>query len=248
MLNHDDEQRYNRQIILPLIGRAGQERLLKSRVLVIGAGGLGAPLLSYLAAAGVGTLGVVDGDRVERSNLGRQILFETGDIGRPKVHSAEDRVYDLNPGVQVITHPVMLDASNAEWFIAEYDLVADGCDDFATRLLVNATCHRLKKPLVSAALRGFEGQISSFLSYLGAPHPCYQCWVHSPPPHAQNCAAQGVVGALAGVMGSLQAMEVIKLLLGIGESLDGVLLRYDALQHYFTRSRLVRDPACPVCA
>lgn len=278
-------RRYARHIVLPEIGEEGQARLLKAKVLVIGAGGLGSAALSYLAAMGIGTLGVIDDDRVEMSNLQRQILHEQADIGRMKVQSAQDRIEELNPEVTVITYPFRLgdgdwglgigdlssviasdqrersnpgwiassptaprnDENKAEDIIRNYDLVIDGSDNYPTRFLLNATCYRLKKPLISAAIRAFTGQLSTFKAYLGPPHPCYQCFIPEIPPVAQNCSETGVLGALAGVMGSLQAMEAVKELLGIGESLSGKLLIVEGLSGKARTIILPREPECPVC-
>jgi adenylyltransferase/sulfurtransferase len=246
-LTHDEKRRYARHIVLESFGEAAQERLCRSSALVIGAGGLGSSSLSYLAAAGIGRLGMVDDDRVELSNLQRQILHETGDIGRPKVQSAEDRITELNPLVRVEPHALRLTEANAAELIGHYDIVLDGSDNFETRFLVNRTCHRLKKTLVSAALRGFEGQLSTFKSYLGAPHPCYQCLVPELPPVNNNCSETGVIGPLCGVLGSLQALEAIKELTGIGESLSGKLLRMEMLSLRFKIVQLPRNSNCSLC-
>jgi adenylyltransferase/sulfurtransferase len=216
-------------------------------VLVVGAGGLGSAALSYLAAAGVGHIGIVDYDRVELSNLQRQILHETADIGRLKTDSAHDRIGELNPDVRIHTHPYKLTKGTAQAIIRSYDVVVDGSDNFATRFAVNDVCHTLKKPLVSAAIRAFSGQLAVFKSYLGAPHPCYRCFVGSTPDDERGCRDVGVIGALAGIMGSLQAMEVIKELLGIGESLAGSLWLLDALTLQVRRTKIRRDPHCPCC-
>lgn len=247
-LTHDDARRYSRQTMLPEIGEAGQQRLSESKVLVIGAGGLGAAVLSYLAAAGVGTLGIADGDHVELSNLNRQIIHEHGDIGRLKVESAADRISELNPDIRVDVYPRRITAENAASYIRNYDLVVDGCDNFQTRFVVHEACLQLKKPLVSAAVRGWSGQISTFKAYLGGAHPCYRCLVPDIPPQPNNCSETGVIGPLVGVMGSMQAVEAIKELLGAGESLSGQLVRYDALSGQFSKTLLKADPACPCCA
>ncbi len=238
-------RRYARHVMLEQMGEAGQKKLLNSSVLVIGAGGLGSAVISYLAAAGIGRIGIVDHDRVELSNLARQSLHETGDIGRLKVESARDRVHEINPDVRVECYPKKFTATNADTLVSQYDIVADGCDNFETRLLVNAACHRHKKPLVSAAIRGFEGQISTFKSYLGA--PCYECFVSNSPPEARDCAENGVIGPLCGVMGSMQALETIKELLDIGDSLSGSLLFYNALKNDWRKVVLRADPACKIC-
>lgn len=244
----DQQIRYARQISLPEIGLQGQAQLQQSSVLVIGAGGLGAPLLLYLANAGIGRIGIVDADRVALSNLPRQILYETVDIGRPKTEAARDSLLDHNPETKLELHSVRLEASNASALIAAYDIIADGSDNFATRLTVNATCHSLKKPLVSAAVLGFSGQISTFKSYLGALHPCYQCLLGDTELEDTACAQAGVLGSVAGMMACWQGTEIIKELLGIGQSLSGTLIRYDALNGSVMKSILVKDAACKICA
>ena len=242
-------ERYARHIILPEVGGEGQAKLLQSRVLVIGAGGLGSPLLLYLAAAGTGTLGVVDDDFVDLSNLQRQVIHGTGRIGAAKVESARETLGEINPEVTLVTHQTRLNAENALELIADYDLVADGSDNFATRFLVNDACYFAKTPLVSAALLRFEGQISTFKAYLGGEEPCYRCIFREAPPPGliPTCAEGGVLGAVAGAMGSIQAVEVIKELLGIGESLSGSLLIYDALTTTFRKIKVKPDPECPLC-
>ncbi len=242
-------ERYARHIILPEVGGEGQAKLLRSRVLVIGAGGLGSPLLLYLAAAGVGTLGVVDDDAVDLSNLQRQVIHSTARIGEAKVESARETLTQVNPEVRLITHQVRLTAENALELIGAYDLVADGSDNFETRFLLNDACYRAQKPLVSAALLGFEGQLSTFKAYLGGDNPCYRCIFREPPPPGliPTCAEGGVLGTIAGAMGSIQATEAIKELLGIGESLSGSLLIYDGLTTTFRKVRVKPDPACPLC-
>ncbi len=248
-MHHDQEVRYARNVSLPEIGSDGQERLLSSKVLVVGAGGLGSPLLFYLAAAGVGTIGVADDDRVALSNLQRQILHETGDIGHSKVESAADTIGDLNPDVQVVPHICRLDESNVDEIISCYDLVADGCDNFETRFLVNQACLRHNKTLVSSAVIGFSGQLYTFKPYLGVPHPCYQCiYPELPPPDVTpNCSESGVLGSVVGQMGSCQATEVIKELLGIGESLSGQMIMVDALTNTIRKVKVARDPSCACC-
>ncbi len=242
-------ERYARHIILPEVGGEGQAKLLQSRVLVIGAGGLGSPLLLYLAAAGTGTLGVVDDDFVDLSNLQRQVIHGTGRIGAAKVESARETLGEINPEVTLVPHQTRLTAENALELIADYDLVADGSDNFATRFLVNDACYLAKTPLVSAALLRFEGQISTFKAYLGGEEPCYRCIFREPPPPGliPTCAEGGVLGAVAGAMGSIQAVEVIKELLGIGESLSGSLVLYDALTTTFRKIKVKPDPECPLC-
>ena len=242
-------ERYARHLILDEVGEEGQARLLASRVLVVGAGGLGSPTLLYLAAAGVGTLGIVDDDVVDLSNLQRQIVHPTARIGTAKVESARLALAAINPDVAVEAHALRLDAGNAAALVADYDLVADGSDNFTTRYLLNDLCHRLGKPLVAAALSPFEGQLSTFKSHLGPPHPCYRClFREAPPPDSvPRCEEAGILGAVAGVIGTLQATEVLKELLGIGESLSGRLLIYDALASDFHKIKLPRDPDCPTC-
>jgi molybdopterin/thiamine biosynthesis adenylyltransferase len=242
-------QRYARHLILDEVGEEGQAKLTAARVLVVGAGGLGSPLLLYLGAAGVGTLGIVDDDVVDLSNLQRQIVHPTPSIGRLKVESARETLAVLNPEVRVETHGVRLDASNVESLVGSYDLVADGSDNFATRYLLNDACFRLGRPLVAASLAPFDGQLSTFKPHLGPPHPCYRClFREAPPPDLiPRCETAGILGAVAGVMGTLQATEVLKELLGIGESLSGKLLLYDALGARFQRVRIPRDPGCPTC-
>lgn len=249
-LSEEQFERYARHIILDEVGEEGQERLLSSRVLVVGAGGLGSPLLLYLAAAGVGTIGVVDPDRVDLSNLQRQIVHATGRIGEMKVESARATLAGINPDVRVIPYPERLGPANADMLIGGYDLVADGSDNFGTRYLLNERCFRLKKPLVAGALSPFEGQLSTFKPYLGAGHPCYRCLFREAPPAdlVPRCETAGIFGAVAGVIGTLQAVEVLKELLGLGESLDGSLLVYDALETRFHRIRIPKDPECPSCA
>mgnify|MGYP000854514198 CR=1 FL=1 len=241
--------RYSRHIILPEVGGVGQERLLNARVLVVGAGGLGSPLLLYLAAAGVGTIGIVDDDVVDLSNLQRQVIHDGSSLGQPKVESAAARIHALNPDVRVDIHRTRLTAANAAPLIAGYDLVADGSDNFATRFLLNDACFFGGKPLVSAAMLRFDGQVSTFKAHLGAPHPCYRCIFREPPPRGlvPSCSEGGVLGALAGLVGTLQATEVLKEILGIGESLSGSLLMVDALNASYHRITVKPDPTCPLC-
>ena len=246
MLTDDQRRRYARNISLEGVGEAGQVKLLAARVLVVGAGGLGSAAISYLAAAGVGHIGVVDYDRVELSNLQRQILFEQGDIGRLKAESARDRIHELNPDVRVSVYAEKLDAKNTRALIEQYEIVADGSDNFATRFAVNEACHGAKKPLVSAAIRAWEGQLATFKSYLGPEEPCYRCFVGANPDDERGCADVGVIGALAGVIGSMQALEVVKELLGIG-SFAGQLLLLDARTLKTRTVKLTRDPACECC-
>jgi molybdopterin/thiamine biosynthesis adenylyltransferase len=242
-------RRYARHIVLAEIGGVGQARLIAARVLVIGAGGLGAPLLQYLAAAGIGTLGVIDHDRVDLSNLQRQVIHRTADIGVAKVSSARRALLDINPEVKVIAHDERLAADNAERIVAGYDIVADGSDNFATRYLLNDLCYRLKKILVSAAILRFDGQISTYKAWQGAGHPCLRCIFPAAPSEdaVPSCAQAGVLGALAGTLGALQATEVVKEILGIGRSLSGRLLMYDALGASFDEMAIAKRPDCPTC-
>lgn len=248
MLTFDEKRRYARHLLMPIIGEAGQEKLTHARVLVIGAGGLGAASLSYLAATGIGTLGIMDHDHVELSNLGRQIIHETADIGRRKTESAADRISEINPATKVETITRRFTGSDEDaLLLASFDLVLDGSDNFETRFALNRLCHHARKPWISAAVRGWHAQIASFTSYLGAPHPCYQCFVPALPADRNDCAENGVVSPLVGIAGSLQALEAIKELLGVGNTLSGRLLRYDALTAEWKHSRLQRDPHCPMC-
>jgi molybdopterin/thiamine biosynthesis adenylyltransferase len=242
-------ERYARHLILDEVGEAGQARLLQSRVLVVGAGGLGSPLLLYLAAAGVGTLGIVDDDAVDLPNLQRQIVHGTPDLGRAKTASAKAALARINPEIRVTVHELRLDAANAPEIIARYDLVADGSDNFATRYLLNDLCYAMRKTLVGAALSPFDGQLSTYKAFLGPPNPCYRCLFREPPPEdsVPRCETAGILGAVAGVMGTLQAVEVLKELLGIGESLSGKLLMYDSLNTNFHKIEIPRDPDCPTC-
>ncbi|MDI3317198.1 MAG: HesA/MoeB/ThiF family protein [Bacillota bacterium] len=238
-------QRYGRQMILSEVGVAGQERLRQASVLVVGAGGLGSPAALYLAAAGVGRIGVVDGDRVELSNLHRQILHATADLGRPKAVSAQERLRALNPEVEVEIHPVRLTSANALEILAGYDLVVNGSDNFPTRYLLSDACVLLGKPWVDASVLRWEGQVTVFLPGGG----CYRCLFPSPPPPGSvpSCAQAGVMGAVTGVLGSLEAVEAIKLLLGVGRPLSSRLLLYDGLEGDFQELAWARNPACPAC-
>jgi adenylyltransferase/sulfurtransferase len=248
-LSEEQFRRYARHLILDEVGEEGQEKLLQSRVLVVGAGGLGSPMLLYLAAAGVGTIGIVDNDRVDITNLQRQIVHATERVGDLKVDSAKESLARINDGVRIETHPMRLGPDNGAELIGRYDLVADGSDNFATRYLLTDLCARLKKPLVAAALSPFEGQLSTFRPYLGDGHPCYRCLFREPPPldMVPRCEEAGILGAVAGVLGTLQAVEVLKELLGLGDSLDGTLLIYDALRVRFHRIRIAKDADCPTC-
>lgn len=239
-------QRYSRHLVLPAIDVAGQQTLLDARVLIIGAGGLGSAAALYLAAAGVGHLTLADPDAVELSNLQRQILHGTADIGRAKVDSARDRLSALNPEVELLTLAQRLDGDALQDAVGQADLVLDGCDNFPTRFAVNAACVAQRKPLVSGAAIRFEGQLSSFTPGR-ADSPCYRCLYRDAGMPAEACEDAGVLGPLVGVIGSLQAVEAIKLLLGIGETLVGRLLLFDALKLQWRELRLHRDPGCPVC-
>ncbi|CAA7621491.1 molybdopterin-synthase adenylyltransferase MoeB [Magnetospirillum sp. UT-4] len=241
----DQIRRYARHIILPEVGGVGQARLLDSRVLVVGAGGLGSPVILYLAAAGVGTIGVIDDDVVDLSNLQRQVLHATERVGRPKVDSAADAVAAINPDVRLVPIRARLDKDNIRAILADYQVVADGSDNFPTRFLVNDACRLEGRTLVSAAILRFDGQLATFRP--GG--PCYRCIYREAPPEGAvpTCSSAGVLGAIAGVMGSLQATEVLKELLGIGETMAGRLLIVDALSTTFRTVRVPRDPGCPLC-
>jgi adenylyltransferase/sulfurtransferase len=241
-LTLDQQRRYARQIMLPDIGEAGQQKLLAARVLVVGAGGLGSALIPYLAAAGVGHLGIIDDDRVELSNLARQVIHETGDIGRLKVESAEDRVSELNPDVKVTTYSHALTTENTESIIAQYDVVADGCDNFKTRFIVNAACVKLGKPLVSAAISGFNGQVMSVANGSA----CYACFLHPDAPEANTCKESGVIGPLAGLIGSAQALEVVRMLLG-NPALVGNIALFDGTTHQQRIVAIQKDSGCKTC-
>jgi molybdopterin/thiamine biosynthesis adenylyltransferase/rhodanese-related sulfurtransferase len=242
----EQRMRYSRHTMLPEVGVEGQLKLLDSKVLLIGAGGLGAPSAFYLAAAGIGTVGIVDDDVVDESNLQRQVIHNTQRVGMPKTESARLSIQALNPDVQVVEHNTRLDAGNILELIEGYDVIVDGADNFPTRYLLNDASVRLRKPVVSASILAFDGQISTFVPYEG---PCYRCLYPVPPPPemAPSCGAAGVLGVMAGVMGLLQANEVIKLVAGIGEPLIGRLLLYDSLGTRFTELKVKRDPDCPIC-
>ena len=247
--------RYARHLVLPEIGEAGQRRLMQARVLVVGAGGLGSPLLLYLAAAGVGCLGVIDHDTVDLSNLQRQVLHSTADVDRLKVESARAHLRALNPEVEVVVHPERLTPENALELIARYDIVADGSDNFATRYLVADACHLAGRTLVSAAMMCFEGQLSVYRSYLGhgtegTENPCWRCVYPDQPDSSfkASCADVGVLASLPGVLGTLQATEVMKEIVGFGRSLAGRLLLYEGLEGRFSELRVKADPHCPLCS
>src|SRR5438552_10943089 len=240
-------QRYSRHLIMPEVTAEGQKRLKAARVLCIGAGGLGSPAALYLTAAGVGRLGLVDFDRVDLANLQRQTLHGTKDIGRSKLESARDRLRDINPVIGVELHECRLSSENAERIVADYDVIVDGSDNFATRYLSNDVCVFAGKPNIYGSVFRFEGQTTVFAPQLGG--PCYRCLFPEPPPPdtVPNCAEAGVLGVLPGIIGMLQAIETIKLIVGIGEPLVGRLLHFDALKVKFRELNLRRDPQCPVC-
>ncbi len=246
-LSAEQRDRYSRHLLLPEVGTEGQERLLDAKVLLLGAGGLGSPAALYLAAAGVGTLGIVDDDTVDLSNLQRQVIHNSERVGVPKVDSAEETIRALNPDVNVQKYPVRLGPQNIMDILPDYDIVVDGLDNFPTRYLLNDASVRLRIPVVSAAILGFDGQLSVFKPYDG---PCYRCLFPTPPPPelAPSCGANGVLGVLPGTMGLLQATEVIKLVIDAGDPVIGRLLMYDALAATITEVKVRRDPACPVCS
>jgi len=245
-LSTDDLSRYSRHLILPEVGMEGQRRLKAARVLCVGTGGLGSPLALYLTAAGIGTLGLVDFDVVDSSNLQRQIIHSTKDIGRKKIDSAEEKLTALNPAINIVKHETMLTSANALDIIKDYDIVADGTDNFPTRYLVNDACVLLGKPNVYGSIFRFEGQASVFATEAG---PCYRCLYPEPPPPGlvPSCAEGGVLGILPGLVGVIQATEAIKLILGKGDSLIGRLLLVDALNMRFRELKLRKNPECPVC-
>jgi adenylyltransferase/sulfurtransferase len=247
-LNDEELDRYARHLVLREIGGVGQARIRQARVLIVGAGGLGSPAALYLAAAGIGTLGLVDDDTVSLSNLQRQVLFRTADIGRPKVEAGAQALEALNPGVRVQTHAQRLTAANAMALIGGYDIVADGSDNFATRFLLNDACYFARKTLVSAAVTEFEGQLATYKGH-EPDCPCYRClFPEAPPPGTvPSCSETGVLGAAAGVMGSLQALEVLKEAAGLGTGLAGKILTYKALSAEFRTARLPKDSACALC-
>jgi molybdopterin/thiamine biosynthesis adenylyltransferase len=246
-LTAEQRDRYSRHLLLPEVGAEGQEKLLDAKVLLLGAGGLGSPAALYLAAAGVGTLGIVDDDTVDLSNLQRQVIHTSDRVGVPKVDSAEQTIQALNPDVNVQKYPVRLGPDNIMDILPDYDIVVDGLDNFPTRYLLNDASVRLRIPVVSAAILGFDGQLSVFKPYDG---PCYRCLFPTPPPPelAPSCGANGVLGVLPGTMGLLQATEVIKLIIDAGDPAIGRLLMYDALAATITEVKVRRDPDCPVCS
>jgi molybdopterin-synthase adenylyltransferase len=250
-LNFSEEevQRYARHILLREVGGVGQARLKAAKVLIVGAGGLGSPLALYLAAAGIGRIGLVDGDVLELSNLQRQIAHSTAHVGQPKVVSAAEAMRRINPLVQVDIFDMRLNAANVAGLVGNYDIVCDGTDNFTTRFLVADACVAARRTLVSAAVLRFEGQLSTFKPHAHADAPCYRCLYPEPPPEGlvPSCSEAGVLGAVTGVMGTLQAAEVCKEIIGIGASMSGWLLVWDALSAEFRKIRLRKDPACPVC-
>jgi len=247
VLTAEQRDRYSRHLLVPEVGTEGQQKLLDAKVLLLGAGGLGSPTALYLAAAGVGTLGIVDDDEVDLSNLQRQVIHSSDRIGMPKVDSAEASIKALNPDVKVVKHPVRLNSENIMEIIQGWDVIVDGVDNFPTRYLLNDATVRLGIPVVSASILGFDGQLSVFKPHEG---PCYRCLFREPPPAelAPSCGANGVLGVLPGTMGLLQATEVVKLIVGIGEPAIGRLLLYDALAATLTEVKVRRDPECPICS
>ena len=245
-LTVDEVRRYSRHLIIPDVAMAGQQRLMNAKVLCVGAGGLGSPALMYLAAAGVGTIGIVEFDTVDESNLQRQIIHGQSDIGKSKAQSAKEKISEINPYVQVITHEVRLDNSNVKEIFSQYDIIVDGTDNFATRYLVNDACVLLKKPYVWGSIYRFDGQASVFWADYG---PCYRCLYPEPPPPGMvpSCAEGGVLGVLCATIGSIQATEAIKVITGVGEPMIGSLMIYDALEMSFRKIKVRKDPNCPLC-
>lgn len=245
-LTEEQVERYSRHIILEQVGGAGQEKLLSSKVLIIGAGGLGAPAGLYLAAAGIGTIGIVDADKVDLTNLQRQIIHHTADVGKEKVKSAENKIRAINPDIRVKTYHERLRAANIREIIREFDFVIDGTDNFSAKFLVNDACYFEKIPFSHAGILRFDGQL---ITVLPGETTCYRCIFNAPPPAnaVPSCSQAGVLGVLAGVIGSLQATEAIKYLLGLGKLLTGTLLTYDALEMNFRTVKLNRNPKCPLC-
>src|SRR5215218_9456951 len=246
-LNNDEIRRYSRHLILPEVGMAGQKKICSTSVLCIGAGGLGSPIVMYLAAAGIGKIGVLDFDVVDFSNLQRQIAHGTEDVGRPKTESARDTIQGINPGTQVVIHNERITSENALQIIGQYDIVVDGTDNFPTRYLTNDACVLLRKANVYGSIFRFEGQASVFAPHLGG--PCYRCLYPEPPPPGMvpSCAEGGVLGVLPGIVGCIQATEILKLALGKGTPLIGRLLLFNALDMKFRELKLRRDPQCPIC-
>jgi adenylyltransferase/sulfurtransferase len=246
-LDNEQIRRYSRHLILPEVGLAGQKKICSTSVLCIGAGGLGSPIAMYLAAAGIGKIGIVDFDVVDYSNLQRQIIHGTEDVGRPKAESAKETIHSINPTCNVVIHNTRLSSENAMEIIAQYDIVVDGTDNFPTRYLTNDACVLLKKPNVYGSIFRFEGQASVFAPHLGG--PCYRCLYPEPPPPGMvpSCAEGGVLGVLPGIVGCIQATEILKLAIGKGTSLTGRLLLFNALDMKFRELKLRRDPQCPIC-
>lgn len=246
MLTKNQTLRYSRQLILKEIGSGGQEKLLKSRVLVVGAGGLGSPVLYYLAAAGVGTLGMVDFDTVGVSNLQRQILHFTGDVGKKKVDSAEEKLKELNPDVSLIKYPFRLNANNIEEIVEDYDVIIDAVDNFPARYLINDCCYFKKKPVVEGAVIGFEGILTTIIPDQS---PCYRCFYPAPPEDGvmPTCSDSGILGAITGTIGSLQALEAVKVLTGAGETVSGRILTFDGLNMEFRSVGWKKRKTCPLC-
>ena len=246
-LTVDEVRRYSRHLIIPDVAMAGQQRLMNAKVLCVGAGGLGSPALMYLAAAGVGTLGIVEFDTVDESNLQRQIIHGQSDIGKSKAISAKEKIAEINPNVNVVVHEVRLDTDNVMDIFSQYDLIVDGTDNFATRYLVNDACVLLKKPYVWGSIYRFDGQASVFWAEYG---PCYRCLYPEPPPPGMvpSCAVGGVLGVLCASIGSIQTTEAIKLIAGIGEPLIGQLMIYDALEMSYRKIKVRKDPKCPLCS
>jgi adenylyltransferase/sulfurtransferase len=246
-LTVDEVRRYSRHLIIPDVAMAGQQRLMNAKVLCVGAGGLGSPALMYLAAAGIGTLGIVEFDTVDESNLQRQIIHGQSDIGKSKAQSAKAKIAEINPYVNVVTHEVRLDNSNVMEIFSQYDIIVDGTDNFATRYLVNDACVLLKKPYVWGSIYRFDGQASVFWAEYG---PCYRCLYPEPPPPGMvpSCAEGGVLGVLCATIGSIQTTEAIKVITGVGDSMIGSLIIYDALEMSFRKIKVRKDPICPLCS
>ena len=245
-LTVDEVRRYSRHLIIPDVAMAGQQRLMNAKVLCVGAGGLGSPALMYLAAAGVGTIGIVEFDTVDESNLQRQIIHGQSDIGKSKAQSAKEKISEINPNVKVITHELRLDVTNVKEIFSQYDIIVDGTDNFATRYLVNDACVLLKKPYVWGSIYRFDGQASVFWAEYG---PCYRCLYPEPPPPGMvpSCAEGGVLGVLCATIGSIQTTEAIKVITGVGEPMVGSLMVYDALEMSFRKVKIRKDPKCPLC-
>lgn len=249
-MDHDQKIRYSGNISIAEIGTEGQEILTNSKLLVVGAGGLGSPVILYSAAAGIGTIGVIDYDYVELSNLQRQIIYETSDIKRNKTESVAEAVFDLNPNIKINCYKEKLSENNIEELFSDYEIIADCSDNFETRFLINNYCHKMKKILVAAAVEKFQGYVSTFKSYLGGENPCYLCF--NPNINIQNnhtsCSQYGILGSVAGITGSLQATEIIKELTSAGDSLSGFLLRFNALNHSFKKVKIKLNPDCLCCS